>query len=69
MRLLSCLTLVAMSISVAHAGSLDGRWDATINIKGTSIPFRLDLTGKKGPTGEPIQRRIEGSRDLGCRGR
>src|SRR5271156_3264478 len=27
------------------AASIDGRWDATLTVNGTAIPFRLDISG------------------------
>jgi thiol-disulfide isomerase/thioredoxin len=32
--------------SVLAADSIDGRYDATLNLKGTIIPFRLDISGQ-----------------------
>jgi len=32
--------------SALAAGSINGRYDATINLKGTIIPFRLDISGE-----------------------
>ena len=36
--------LVLATASIASAGSLAGRWDASVTINGTVIPFRLDLS-------------------------
>jgi peroxiredoxin len=33
------------SPSTSSASALDGRWDATVTINGTAIPFRLDISG------------------------
>jgi thiol-disulfide isomerase/thioredoxin len=47
----SSLLAVALAVGVvaapAAAGPLDGRWDASVTINGTVIPFRLDLAGDK----------------------
>jgi thiol-disulfide isomerase/thioredoxin len=44
-RTITVLAAVAMvSASVAGAQSLQGRWDASVTINGTAIPFRLDLS-------------------------
>jgi thiol-disulfide isomerase/thioredoxin len=40
---------VLATASVAGADSLAGRWDATVTVNGTVIPFRLELSGD-GPT-------------------
>lgn len=37
--------LVLTTAATASADSLNGRWDATVTINGTVIPFRLDLSG------------------------
>ena len=37
--------LVLATASIASADSLAGRWDASVTINGTVIPFRLDLSG------------------------
>jgi thiol-disulfide isomerase/thioredoxin len=37
--------LVLATASAASADSLAGRWDASVTINGTAIPFRLDLSG------------------------
>ncbi len=36
-------------LSAAQAGSIEGRWDATLTWNGAAIPFRLDISGS-GPT-------------------
>ena len=41
--------IFGLGASGAWAGSLnsvDGRWDATVTINGTAIPFRLDISGE-----------------------
>lgn len=38
-------TLLALS-SAAYADGLQGRWDASVTINGTVIPFRLDVEGE-----------------------
>ena len=35
----------ATALWADSAASLDGRWDATLNINGAVIPFRLDISG------------------------
>ena len=45
MRRLLCLSLVIMAASSAQAGSLDGRWDATVTIHGNEIPFQVEFSG------------------------
>jgi len=46
----SLVGLAAVSLSfgaiVARAESLEGRWDASLTLNGTAIPFRLDLSGE-----------------------
>jgi thiol-disulfide isomerase/thioredoxin len=37
---------ISLGASVAMAESLEGRWDASVTIRGTVIPFRLDLAGE-----------------------
>jgi hypothetical protein len=51
MRVLPCsitgLAVVILSAgSALGANSVDGRYDATINLNGTVIPFRLDISGE-----------------------
>ncbi len=41
--------LVLFLSAAAHAGSIEGRWDATLTWNGAAIPFRLDISGS-GPT-------------------
>ena len=36
--------LMLATASIASADSLAGRWDATVTVNGTVIPFRLDLS-------------------------
>ena len=38
--------IICLGASVAMAESLEGRWDASVTIRGTVIPFRLDLAGE-----------------------
>ena len=38
--------IISLSASAALAESLEGRWDASVTIRGTVIPFRLDLAGE-----------------------
>jgi len=41
------LALLLLGAGTAFAaGSIDGRYDATLNLKGTIIPFRLDITSQ-----------------------
>jgi thiol-disulfide isomerase/thioredoxin len=40
---------IAVAQSTNTGAALDGRWDATLVNKGTTIPFRLDISGS-GPT-------------------
>ena len=46
----SLVGLAAVAISfgavAARAESLEGRWDASLTLNGTAIPFRLDLSGE-----------------------
>ena len=37
--------LTGVSVFAAGADSLEGRWDATLTVKATVIPFRLDISG------------------------
>src|SRR5882762_5654275 len=38
------LAAVLLSLGVAaHADTFSGRWDATLDLNGTKIPFRLDI--------------------------
>ena len=37
--------LAGVSVFAAGADSLEGRWDATLAVKTTVIPFRLDISG------------------------
>jgi len=45
-------TITGVTILILGAGSalaadsIDGRYDATLNLKGTTIPFRLDISGQ-----------------------
>jgi peroxiredoxin len=43
---ITCITTFASLAAAGKADSLDGRWDATVTIKGVVIPFRLDIAGK-----------------------
>jgi peroxiredoxin len=46
-RALTGLALLILGAgSVLAADSIDGRYDATLNLKGTVIPFRLDISGQ-----------------------
>jgi thiol-disulfide isomerase/thioredoxin len=45
MRRLLCLAVWIVAAPAARAGSLDGRWDATVTIHGNEIPFRIDFSG------------------------
>jgi thiol-disulfide isomerase/thioredoxin len=38
--------VITLGASAAIAESLEGRWDASVTIRGTVIPFRLDLSGE-----------------------
>jgi predicted RecA/RadA family phage recombinase len=40
------VALVAMSATFAGAQSTTGRWDASVNVEGTIVPFRLDIEGE-----------------------
>jgi thiol-disulfide isomerase/thioredoxin len=44
-RLCLSLSAIVLLAPAAWAGSPDGRWDATVEIKDAKIPFRLDLSG------------------------
>ena len=47
MKRLFCFTILIAAVAPAtHAGSLDGRWDATVTIGGAEIPFRIDFAGQ-----------------------
>jgi len=37
--------LTGVGAFAAGADSLEGRWDATLNVKTVVIPFRLDISG------------------------
>src|ERR1700733_435949 len=37
--------IVSVGASSARAQSLEGRWDATLQVGATVIPFRLDISG------------------------
>ena len=54
------LAAAVLSISgIATAGTLDGRWAATLDQGGVVIPFRLDIsTAGNKVTGAAINRRI-----------
>jgi len=41
--LLGAALAVTLAASAVQAGSIAGRWDATITVEGTDIPFRLDI--------------------------
>jgi len=41
----AALTMASGAGSLMAAGSLEGRWAATLNQGGVTIPFRLDITG------------------------
>jgi hypothetical protein len=43
---ITCITTFASLAGTRKADSLDGRWDATVTIKGVVIPFRLDIAGR-----------------------
>ena len=45
MRRLLCLAVMIMAASTARAGTLDGRWDATVTIHGNEIPFPIQFSG------------------------
>jgi len=47
-RILISLVLAGFSLSMlqAQTTSFEGRWDATVTIDETVIPFRLDVAGK-----------------------
>src|ERR1700733_5708193 len=38
--------VMSLGSSAAMAESLEGRWDASVTIRGSVIPFRLDLAGE-----------------------
>jgi hypothetical protein len=38
------VALTVLGASIAGAQTLSGRWDASVNIQGTVIPFRLDIS-------------------------
>ncbi|WP_165225537.1 TlpA family protein disulfide reductase [Aquisphaera insulae] len=45
-RLIAIASLALVATPVAMAGTLDGRWDATVKIQGNEIPFRIDFSGE-----------------------
>ncbi|MEA2542682.1 MAG: hypothetical protein QOH35_4048 [Acidobacteriaceae bacterium] len=40
------IAFVVTSAMFAGAQSTTGRWDASVNVEGTVIPFRLDIEGE-----------------------
>src|SRR4051794_30022801 len=46
MRRFYCLAVVLIAVPASRAGSLDGRWDAVVDINGAKIPFRIDFSGE-----------------------
>ncbi|MBO0727248.1 MAG: TlpA family protein disulfide reductase [Blastocatellia bacterium] len=40
------IAFITFAAACAHAPSLEGRWDATVTVNGSVIPFRLDISGK-----------------------
>jgi hypothetical protein len=46
-RTITGFALLLLGASLAlDADPVDGRYDATLNLKGTTIPFRLDISGQ-----------------------
>ncbi|HUI78912.1 MAG TPA: TlpA disulfide reductase family protein [Bryobacteraceae bacterium] len=45
-NLVGLAIVMSVGVTAAMAESLEGRWDATVTIRGTVIPFRLDLAGE-----------------------
>jgi peroxiredoxin len=43
---LAAVMVVLITAPAARAQSLQGRWDASITVNGTTIPFRLDISGE-----------------------
>ncbi len=46
MRKLLCLAVFIVVAPAARADSPSGRWDATVDINGAVIPFRIDFSGE-----------------------
>jgi thiol-disulfide isomerase/thioredoxin len=44
--LAAAIVIVGASVTWAQTPGIDGRWDATITVSGTVIPFRLEISGK-----------------------
>ena len=45
-RFIGLAAIITLLATAAIAQSLEGRWDASVNIKNVVIPFRLDIAGK-----------------------
>jgi peroxiredoxin len=46
-RTIAGLAVFILGVGAAHAAdTIDGRYDATLNLKGTVVPFRLDISGQ-----------------------
>jgi thiol-disulfide isomerase/thioredoxin len=45
-RIIGLTAAITLLASIAAAQSLEGRWDASVTIKGVVIPFRLEVAGK-----------------------
>jgi hypothetical protein len=39
------VAIITSAVSGAAPDSISGRWDATVTIRGISIPFRIDFAG------------------------
>ena len=46
MRNLFCFVAILAVAPVVRGEALNGRWDATVEIKGTKIPFRIDFANE-----------------------
>jgi len=44
-RMFLLIAIGVFSASLLPAQSLDGRWSATVNVRGANIPFRIDFAG------------------------
>jgi peroxiredoxin len=44
-RAVIAIAVVSIGTAISGAQSISGRWDATVTIDGSAIPFRLDISG------------------------
>ena len=42
------LLATLLSVPILLGQSLDGLWDATVNVRGVEIPFRMEISGSGG---------------------